>query len=191
MQAFVTAAVATLQFASCIDDFIIKIAKCDAFQDNWRAQFHVKRVAAAPGVGMVCALSLGTVGHQPAGRRGAERVFERIQSEPGRVRMHLRGGLDGEASRAMRDSLAALAEVAAREVVLDLSHVTFIDGSGLGAISFLFKRLSARGRRLAVVGVSGQPLATLRHVGVAALLGVKDEPASRPVSSFLGMAWAR
>jgi len=105
--------------------------------------------------------------------------------------MHLRGGLDGEASRAMRDSLAALAEVAAREVVLDLSHVTFIDGSGLGAISFLFKRLSARGRRLTVVGVSGQPLATLRHVGVAALLGVKDEPASRPVSSFLGMAWAR
>ena len=36
-------------------------------------------------------------------------MFERIHSEPGLVRLHLRGGLDGEASRAMREGLAECA----------------------------------------------------------------------------------
>lgn len=118
-------------------------------------------------------------------------MFERIQSEPGLVRLHLRGGLDSEASRSMRDSLVALAAVEARDIVIDLSHVTFIDGSGLGAISFLFKRLAARGRRLSVAGVSGQPLAMLRHLGLAKTLGIQETRARRSFFSIPGMAWAR
>lgn len=118
-------------------------------------------------------------------------MFERIHSEEGLVRLHLRGGLDGDASRAMRDGLAALAAVEAREVVIDFSNVTFIDGSGLGAISFLFKRLTARGRRLTVSGVSGQPLAMLRHLGLAGLLGLDGEGHRSSFLSLPGMAWAR
>jgi anti-sigma B factor antagonist len=118
-------------------------------------------------------------------------MFERIHSEEGLVRLHLRGGLDGDASRAMRDGLAALAAVEAREVVIDFSNVTFIDGSGLGAISFLFKRLTARGRRLTVSGVSGQPLAMLRHLGLAGLLGLDGEGRRSSFLSLPGMAWAR
>jgi anti-anti-sigma factor len=118
-------------------------------------------------------------------------MFERIQSEPGLVRLHLRGGLDSEASRDMRDSLTALAAVDAREVVIDLSHVTFIDGSGIGAISFLFKRLAARGRRLTLAGVSGQPLAMLRHLGLARPLGVGAGEVRRSFPFFPRLAWAR
>lgn len=118
-------------------------------------------------------------------------MFERIQSEPGLVRLHLKGGLDSEASRTMRDSLVALAAVEARDVVIDLSHVTFIDGSGVGALSFLFKRLTARGRRLSLTGVSGQPLAMLRHLGLAKTLGVKAQGARRSFFSIPGIAWAR
>lgn len=118
-------------------------------------------------------------------------MFERIHSEEGLVRLHLRGGLDGDASRAMRDGLAALAAVEAREVVIDFSNVTFIDGSGLGAISILFKRLTARGRRLTVSGVSGQPLAMLRHLGLAGLLGLDGEGHRSSFLSLPGMAWAR
>ncbi len=118
-------------------------------------------------------------------------MFERIHSEPDRVRLHLRGGLDSEASRSIRDSLSALAVVDAREVVIDLSRVTFIDGSGIGAISFLFKRLAARGRRLTVTGVSGQPLAMLRHLGLAAALGIEASRVRRSFFSFPGLAWAR
>jgi len=127
-----------------------------------------------------------------AGPKELERLmFERIHSEPGRVRLHLRGGLDSEASRGMRDSLAALAAVEAREVVIDLSHVTFIDGSGIGALSFLFKRLAARGRRLSLAGVSGQPLAMLRHLGLTTALGIDVAGGRRSFFSLPGSAWAR
>ena len=118
-------------------------------------------------------------------------MFERIQTQPGTVRMHLRGGLDGEESRSMWEGLMALAQVETREVVLDLSQVCFVDGSGLGAISFLFKRLSACGRRLSVVGASGQPLAMLRHLGRAKMLGIADDEVRRPLLPRFGMAWAR
>lgn len=118
-------------------------------------------------------------------------MFERIQSEPGLVRLHLRGGLDTDASRGLRDSLVALAAVEARNVVIDLSNVTFIDGSGLGALSFLFKRLTARGRRMTLAGVSGQPLAMLRHLGLAKTFGVKEAGARRSFFSMPGMVWAR
>jgi|GEM_PF-947217 len=118
-------------------------------------------------------------------------MFERIESEPDRVCLHLRGGLDSEASRALRESLAALAVVEASEVVIDFSHVTFIDGSGIGALSFLFKRLAARGRRLVLTGVCGQPLEMLRHLGLAAALGIDRGRARRSFFSLPVLAWAR
>lgn len=118
-------------------------------------------------------------------------MFERIESQAGSVRMHLRGGLDGEASRAMWEGMAALAQVEAGEVVIDLSAVTFVDGSGMGAISYLFKRLAARGRKLRVEGAGGQPLAMLRHLGLAALLGIGQEDVRRPLFARVGLAWAR
>ncbi len=118
-------------------------------------------------------------------------MFERIQSQSGSVRMHLRGGLDGEASRTMWEGMAALAQVEAADVVIDLSAVSFVDGSGLGAISYLFKRLASRGRRLRVEGASGQPLAMLRHLGLAHLLGIADDNARRTFFPRFGLAWAR
>lgn len=117
-------------------------------------------------------------------------MFERVHSEAGLVRLHLRGGLDGSASRAMHEGLCALAAVEAREVVIDLSNVTHLDGSGVGAISFLFKRLGARGRRLTVSGVAGQPLAMLRHLGLAGPLGL-EQPRRRFAFALPGFAWAR
>ena len=118
-------------------------------------------------------------------------MFERIQSEPGRVLLHLRGGLDGDGSRALRDSLAALAAVEAREVAIDFSAVTFLDGSGVGAIAFLFKRLAARGRRLTLCGVGGQPLAMLRHLGLAGPLGIDTRVGRQAFGRFAPFAWAR
>ncbi len=52
------------------------------------------------------------------------------------------------------DSLAG----APGDVMLDLSHVTFVDSSGVGALVTLHKRLVARGHRLKISGLRGQPL---------------------------------
>ena len=44
-----------------------------------------------------------------------------------------------------------------KNVILDLSLVSFLDSSGVGMIVFLFKRLKAQGRTLEICGVQGQP----------------------------------
>ena len=51
----------------------------------------------------------------------------------------------------------SLAE-AAEDVILDLSRVTFVDSTGIGALVALHKRLVARGHKLKVFGLRGQPL---------------------------------
>lgn len=127
----------------------------------------------------------------PGNKPGVSCMFERIHTEAGQVRLHLCGGLDGEGAEQMREGIAVLAAAEAREIVIDLSNVTYIDGSGLGVLSYLFKRLTARGRRLSVVGVSGQPLAMLRHLGLAKLLGLDEKASRRPFAGLAGLAWAR
>lgn len=42
------------------------------------------------------------------------------------------------------------------QIVLDLSRVTFLDSSGVGAIVFLFKKLRLEGKDLVITGVTGQ-----------------------------------
>jgi anti-sigma B factor antagonist len=56
-----------------------------------------------------------------------------------------------------REQVDSLAE-AAEDVMLDLSRVTFVDSTGIGALVALHKRLVARGHKLKVFGLRGQPL---------------------------------
>lgn len=118
-------------------------------------------------------------------------MFERIHTESGRVLLHLRGALDAAGSNELRESLAGLAVIDAREVVIDFSAVAFMDGSGVGAISYLFKRLNARGRRLTLCGVSGQPLAVFRSLGLARPLGIDANAGHRSLRALASLAWAR
>lgn len=89
------------------------------------------------------------------------------------VRTQFAGVLNAEGVAACRAVFEALAKSSARRVVLDLSGVSAIDGSGLGAISYLFKRLVARGRKLVLTSVAGQPAAMLTELGLARLLGME------------------
>ena len=51
------------------------------------------------------------------------------------------------------------------DVTMELSNVSFIDSSGIGAVVFLFKRLHEHGRALRVIGAHGQPLQLLPRRG--------------------------
>ena len=82
------------------------------------------------------------------------------------------GALDADAVARMRGTLETAAGTAAPRVILDLSLVSRIDGSGLGAIAYLFKRLVARGRRLELTGARGETLATLSALGLLGTLGL-------------------
>ncbi len=64
----------------------------------------------------------------------------------------LERSLDAHVAVKFKDSLAQLIEAGKRRVVLDLSHVEFLDSTGLGAVVFTYKRLAGRGT-LVLAGV--------------------------------------
>src|SRR3954447_9542838 len=75
----------------------------------------------------------------------------------------LTGELDLQASRTLGQRLSAEvgAGVAAADVILDLSAVSFIDSSALGVIVQADQRLGRQGRALAVVAPRGTVAADL------------------------------
>lgn len=77
--------------------------------------------------------------------------------------------LDANTVEAMRGELDRLAAVS-DDLEIDMSRVRFMDSSGIGAIIFLFKRSRARGYKICVTGLSGQPLKLMQHLGIANLV---------------------
>lgn len=67
------------------------------------------------------------------------------------------GDFDTEYLGEYRSRIESLAE-AQQDVELNLSSVSFVDGSGIGALVSLHRKLLAKGYRLKVVGLQGQPL---------------------------------
>lgn len=85
------------------------------------------------------------------------------------------GELDVARVDDFRDALADAAREGAAAVVVDLSEVSFIDSSGLGAIVELHNRLRRDGRRLAVVAPGGSaPAVLLDLAGLRGRLTISD-----------------
>ena len=64
------------------------------------------------------------------------------------------------------------------DVVIDFARTEVLDGSGVGAMVYAFKRLVAGGNRLTVRNVSGQPLNLLNDSGLLRTLSA-DRRADR------------
>jgi len=94
--------------------------------------------------------------------------------------------LDGPEVQAMRAQFERLA-TARDDVVIDLARTEVVDGSGVGAMVFAFKRLSADGKSLTIRNVSGQPLNLLNESGLLRTLS-----SERPKGVFrAGLEWMR
>lgn len=92
-------------------------------------------------------------------------------TKPGATLLALTGALDGECALAQRERFTALA-VAGRDVVLDMTDVSSIDGAGIGALAYLFRRLTAEGANLRIRGVSGKARLHLLKLGLAPVFSV-------------------
>lgn len=79
------------------------------------------------------------------------------------------GDFDAARVETMRAALDAYALID-DDIVIDMRNCRFLDSSGVGAVVFLYKRLNARGYRLTLDGLNGQPQRLLKHLGVADLL---------------------
>ena len=118
-------------------------------------------------------------------------MFDGIMCESNTVRLVLRGCLDAGAAPDLLEGMEAVIRLDAADVVLDIAAVSRLDGSAIGAFSFLFRRLAAQGRKLLVEGASGQPLRLLRDLGIAPLLGIVPSAPRRAAAAHFGWALAR
>ncbi|MDX2321855.1 MAG: STAS domain-containing protein [Moritella sp.] len=83
--------------------------------------------------------------------------MDMLRPHDGIIVLKLASDLDSEHVVSLQPSLEALVEQHSENIILDFSNVTFIDSTGIGAIVFLFKRLTSQRRTLALLKVSGQP----------------------------------
>jgi anti-sigma B factor antagonist len=90
----------------------------------------------------------------------------------------------------MRTEIERLA-TATDHVVVDLARTEELDGSGIGAMVYAFKRLEARGLRLSIRSASGQPLNLLHTSGLLRTLSaearaaeIRDSRWSKTLRSF-------
>lgn len=93
--------------------------------------------------------------------------------------LRLEGALDAIAAANLRDRFLGLA-AAGQDVVLDMTEVTTLDGAGIGAIAFLFRRLAAAGATVRIRGVAGQARLQLLDLGLAPVFGVPTRRRRRP-----------
>jgi anti-anti-sigma factor len=84
--------------------------------------------------------------------------------------LSLTGRLDAEAAGMLRGPIEELARDMSSDIVLNLAGISYLDGSGLAIIGYLFKRLVASGRCLRVAGASGQPRKMLAGLGLHGML---------------------
>lgn len=88
-----------------------------------------------------------------------------------RLTVQLSGELDhhnAEQTRIMLDTL--LRDLSIRELVLDLSGVTFMDSAGLGVVLGRYKTVSLRGGRVMVRGMSASIDRIFRMSGIYTLV---------------------
>ncbi len=72
----------------------------------------------------------------------------------------------------VKTTLPMFSELASQktDVIIDLSEVEFIDGSGIGALAFIYKRLRSVGCDVKLINVRDRPLSVLKRLGLTNLL---------------------
>jgi anti-sigma B factor antagonist len=80
----------------------------------------------------------------------------------GRTILRIQGALDAVTAPELRPALDQLVAERRMQIVIDLSELSLIDSSGVGAIVSLFKRVRAAGGTVSIVGIREQPLAIFR-----------------------------
>lgn len=116
-------------------------------------------------------------GREGESGNGGETVKIECEQRGTRLIVRVRGELDLGTAATFRDEVNRwLDRTRARDLLLNLQGVTFIDSVGLGAILGRLRQLQRLGGTLAIVEPSG-PAATVLHVGgldkVAALHGTE------------------
>jgi anti-anti-sigma factor len=103
-----------------------------------------------------------------------------IDERGGLVIAHVTGELDVSMAPRMGDVIAEAVPTSARTLVVDFSHLEFIDSSGVAMLFSLVRKLSSRRQELRVVAPNDEP--------VTRVLEIVDFGKAAPVRADLGAA---
>ena len=92
----------------------------------------------------------------------------------GRVVVGVAGGLDLASAPELRHCLTALAGMGARDVVLDLGAVTFMDSAGLAVLVHGLRRLRQQGGELSLAAVPACVQTIVALAGLTPLFAVVE-----------------
>lgn len=87
--------------------------------------------------------------------------------------VHLHADLDALLAPKARRVFSQILNEAPRDILIDFSSVNFIDSSGLGALVFLYKRLSCDGYELAFTGLHNQPEELLKTLNIDKIIKIQ------------------
>ncbi|MUK26931.1 STAS domain-containing protein [Aliivibrio fischeri] len=76
--------------------------------------------------------------------------------------LSVQGDMDAIGCRDIQPSIDSVIEQEHHQIQIDLSHVAFLDSSGIGAIVYLYKRLIEKDRTMQIKNAHGQPLELLK-----------------------------
>ena len=82
----------------------------------------------------------------------------------------LTGELDHHNAADIRETLDSMLDGSVRELILDMSGVTFMDSSGIGIVLGRYRRMQERDGRLFLSGLGGSAEKILRMAGVLGLV---------------------
>lgn len=96
------------------------------------------------------------------------------------VHVALHGPLDAVSVARDRDAADRIVNAASNTIVLSLTGVGFVDASGLGFLTHIAKRAAAKGCKLRIENVSGQPRHFLATLGLCDVFGLNGVSAQEP-----------
>lgn len=92
------------------------------------------------------------------------------------VRVTATGEIDSTSAPVLKDRLDALLDTGARDLVIDLTGVTFLDSAGLCVLAATYRRASGDGHRMRVLASSRAVIRPLQITGLLDLLQVEQVP---------------
>jgi anti-sigma B factor antagonist len=105
-----------------------------------------------------------------------ETVWElSVRREGARVRLDAAGDLDLDTAPKLLTEVVRQLEAGAKELVIDLTELAFIDSSGLGTLVGCWRRAQQAGATLVVANPNEDVSMTLEITGLDQILPIRDE----------------
>ena len=95
----------------------------------------------------------------------------------GHAVLGLTGELDLAAASGLRDQFAVLAKAGVVQIVLDLSHLDFLDSTGLSVLVMGFSRMKVAGGSLVIRNPPATVMRILEITGLASVFNFVDQDA--------------